>query len=262
MHLCSDTPPSIIKHRRSASNKITSHHIEPPASVSRLRRYAVLRGPRSCLRFCVVETLLNPCPIAVPVPSPVRPAKAAPDLSLLLRTSRRLTESVTGLYCSCPQSHLSSPRPRHPPPRSTPAKPLLHINIMTPSPSSSSLARLDSIANHISPAMVSTTNFPAETVPQAPEDALFGLARAFKADTSPIKVDLVCRSARSRCIAAASIALFGHAVPGNRKLNYSHVQNRELARIVLTRQSLGYFLLLKRCVVLIRSPRRSPRPLR
>ncbi|KAG6025703.1 hypothetical protein E4U40_002532 [Claviceps sp. LM458 group G5] len=61
---------------------------------------------------------------------------------------------------------------------------------MAPSPSSSSLARLDNIANHISPAMVSTTNFPAESVPQAPEDALFGLARAFKADTSPIKVDL------------------------------------------------------------------------
>lgn len=41
--------------------------------------------------------------------------------------------------------------------------------------------------------MASTTSFPAETVPQAPEDALFGLARAYKADTSPLKVDLVCR---------------------------------------------------------------------
>jgi hypothetical protein len=40
--------------------------------------------------------------------------------------------------------------------------------------------------------MASTTSFPPETVPQAPEDPLFGLARAYKADTSPIKVDLVC----------------------------------------------------------------------
>ncbi|PCD44011.1 hypothetical protein AU210_003093 [Fusarium oxysporum f. sp. radicis-cucumerinum] len=38
--------------------------------------------------------------------------------------------------------------------------------------------------------MVSTTNFPAEVVPQAPEDPLFGLARAYKADNSPNKIDL------------------------------------------------------------------------
>jgi aspartate aminotransferase len=38
--------------------------------------------------------------------------------------------------------------------------------------------------------MVSTTNFPAEVVPQAPEDPLFGLAREYKADDSPNKVDL------------------------------------------------------------------------
>lgn len=40
--------------------------------------------------------------------------------------------------------------------------------------------------------MASTTSFPADTVPQAPEDALFGLARAYRADNSPLKVDLVC----------------------------------------------------------------------
>ena len=39
--------------------------------------------------------------------------------------------------------------------------------------------------------MASVTSFPAATVPQAPEDALFGLARAYKADTSDLKVDLV-----------------------------------------------------------------------
>ncbi|KAM0431882.1 hypothetical protein ACHAPT_005135 [Fusarium lateritium] len=38
--------------------------------------------------------------------------------------------------------------------------------------------------------MASTTNFPADIVPQAPEDALFGLARAYKADESTSKVDL------------------------------------------------------------------------
>ncbi|TDZ14692.1 Aspartate aminotransferase [Colletotrichum orbiculare MAFF 240422] len=39
-------------------------------------------------------------------------------------------------------------------------------------------------------APVSATNFPADTVPQAPEDPLFGLMRAFRADESPDKVDL------------------------------------------------------------------------
>jgi aspartate aminotransferase len=36
----------------------------------------------------------------------------------------------------------------------------------------------------------SITSFPAEAAPQAPEDPLFGLMRAYKADTSPDKVDL------------------------------------------------------------------------
>jgi aspartate aminotransferase len=34
------------------------------------------------------------------------------------------------------------------------------------------------------------TSFPADAVPQAPEDPLFGLTRAFKADTFEKKVDL------------------------------------------------------------------------
>ncbi|KAB5540569.1 pyridoxal phosphate-dependent transferase [Coniochaeta sp. 2T2.1] len=37
---------------------------------------------------------------------------------------------------------------------------------------------------------ITTTSFPAEAVPQAPEDALFGLMRAYRADTSKDKVDL------------------------------------------------------------------------
>ncbi|AEO55624.1 hypothetical protein MYCTH_2314321 [Thermothelomyces thermophilus ATCC 42464] len=39
-------------------------------------------------------------------------------------------------------------------------------------------------------APTSTTSFPAEVVPQAPEDPLFGLMRAYRADSSPNKVDL------------------------------------------------------------------------
>jgi aspartate aminotransferase len=39
-------------------------------------------------------------------------------------------------------------------------------------------------------ASTSITSFPAEVVPQAPEDPLFGLMRAYKADSSPDKVDL------------------------------------------------------------------------
>jgi aspartate aminotransferase len=36
----------------------------------------------------------------------------------------------------------------------------------------------------------SPTSFPAETVPQAPEDPLFGLMAAYRADNSEKKVDL------------------------------------------------------------------------
>jgi hypothetical protein len=39
--------------------------------------------------------------------------------------------------------------------------------------------------------MASITNFPADVVPQAPEDPLFGLMAAYKADQSSDKVDLV-----------------------------------------------------------------------
>ena len=38
---------------------------------------------------------------------------------------------------------------------------------------------------------VAATSFPPEAVPQAPEDPLFGLMKAYKADQSEDKVDLV-----------------------------------------------------------------------
>ncbi|KAI0482169.1 aspartate aminotransferase [Xylariaceae sp. FL0804] len=57
-----------------------------------------------------------------------------------------------------------------------------------PSYHGQSVARVKSIARQMSPP--SATSFPAEVVPQAPEDALFGLMRAYKADENPDKVDL------------------------------------------------------------------------
>lgn len=63
---------------------------------------------------------------------------------------------------------------------------------MAPTSSSSSpVSRLNHIVRHFSPIMTSTSNFPADTVSQAPEDPLFGLARAYRGDDSPDKVDLV-----------------------------------------------------------------------
>lgn len=51
--------------------------------------------------------------------------------------------------------------------------------------------------------MASTSNFPADLVPQAPEDPLFGLARAYRADESPSKVDLVSLVAPEALICVA-----------------------------------------------------------
>ncbi|KAK3943257.1 aspartate aminotransferase, cytoplasmic [Diplogelasinospora grovesii] len=59
----------------------------------------------------------------------------------------------------------------------------------SPSTVPSPLSRLQNIANQMA-SPVSTTSFPAEAVPQAPEDPLFGLMRAYRADESPDKVDL------------------------------------------------------------------------
>ncbi|KLU82555.1 aspartate aminotransferase [Magnaporthiopsis poae ATCC 64411] len=68
-------------------------------------------------------------------------------------------------------------------------------NNRTTSPQTSSSAsntaasRIRSIANHMM-AAPSASYFTAELVPQAPEDPLFGLMRAYRADESPNKVDL------------------------------------------------------------------------
>lgn len=53
---------------------------------------------------------------------------------------------------------------------------------------STSLARLQQIYKQLTPAMASP--FDIDVVPQAPEDPLFGLMAAYKADTFVKKVDL------------------------------------------------------------------------
>ena len=53
-------------------------------------------------------------------------------------------------------------------------------------------SRLSQISSHVAP-MATSTSFDASTVPQAPEDPLFGLMAAFRRDTDPNKVDLVSR---------------------------------------------------------------------
>lgn len=61
----------------------------------------------------------------------------------------------------------------------------------SPNPKTSSAtaqSRLQNIAAHMSQPI--TTSFPADVVPQAPEDPLFGLIKAYKADTFEKKVDL------------------------------------------------------------------------
>lgn len=47
---------------------------------------------------------------------------------------------------------------------------------------------MQSITGHMS--SFASTSFPAEAVPQAPEDPLFGLMAAYRADTFDKKVDL------------------------------------------------------------------------
>lgn len=55
-------------------------------------------------------------------------------------------------------------------------------------PGDTANSRLSSVANQLAPAMA--TNFPADTVPQAAEDPLFGLMAAYRQDSFDKKVDL------------------------------------------------------------------------
>ena len=67
----------------------------------------------------------------------------------------------------------------------------LASRVFVNSANSSSLSpqsRLSQVSRHIAP--MAATAFTADVVPQAPEDALFGLAAAYRRDESPNKVDL------------------------------------------------------------------------
>jgi aspartate aminotransferase, cytoplasmic len=54
---------------------------------------------------------------------------------------------------------------------------------------SRSTARLQQLSSHFSKSAMASP-FNADVVPQAPTDPLFGLMAAYRADTSPNKVDL------------------------------------------------------------------------
>lgn len=92
--------------------------------------------------------------------------------------------------------------------------PSLTVSSSPSTSTSTSLSRLQTIANHMSPASI--TNFPAEAVPQAPEDPLFGLMRAYKADQSPDKVDLVRQSCVTPLHVFAARKLTTRPTLGNR----------------------------------------------
>jgi len=73
---------------------------------------------------------------------------------------------------------------------SSPASPAYGASSSSSSSSnpSTSQRRLQNIAGHMS--QPQNTSFPADVVPQAPEDPLFGLMAAYRADTFDNKVDL------------------------------------------------------------------------
>jgi aspartate aminotransferase len=69
------------------------------------------------------------------------------------------------------------------------ASPLTSSSYYFPSPTSNSpQSRLQNITDHMS--QPTATSFPADAVPQAPVDPLFGLMAAYREDTFDKKVDL------------------------------------------------------------------------
>ncbi|KAL2887538.1 Aspartate aminotransferase [Ceratocystis lukuohia] len=99
-----------------------------------------------------------------------------------------------------PSSSPSFCTPSVPPSASTATSASLSCPNSFLSASSSTLStaaqRLESISSHMASSVSSSAPasdasiFSAELVPQAPEDALFGLMRSYRADTNPKKVDL------------------------------------------------------------------------
>lgn len=90
--------------------------------------------------------------------------------------------------------------------------------------------------------MASATNFPADVVPQAPEDPLFGLMRAFRADESKDKVDLVSFGVLNIRQAKKSGEMLENPA------DMVRFACRALAHTEMTTRSLGCFLSSRRYV--------------
>lgn len=102
----------------------------------------------------------------------------------------KMAPASTLLRAAAPAFHAHTSFPSHNTPTSSSNRTTITNTNPINSTSSTPFHRIQTIAKHM--ALPQITSFPAEVVPQAPEDPLFGLARAFKADPSPQKVDLVC----------------------------------------------------------------------
>lgn len=114
------------------------------------------------------------------------------------------------------------------------------------SSSSTPIARLQNIASHMS-SPISTTSFPAEAVPKAPEDPLFGLMAAYRADESKDKVDLVGQPFAMQC--------------NDSKLRDANslVVSRVLEHTETTMRNPGFFLWSRRCVYALLCSWSTPR---
>lgn len=116
-------------------------------------------------------------PYRTPLRQPLRaPGVQASSPSFSLSSSSSLTSS------SKLAAHFSS---------SSPSYSLVASSSSSSPPTSSATSRLTQISSHIANMGSNTASvFTTSQVAQAPEDPLFGLMRAYRADTSDKKVDL------------------------------------------------------------------------
>jgi hypothetical protein len=90
-------------------------------------------------------------------------------------------------------SNMKSTPPNSSTSLSFPSSPSTPHSLSVVARTSSAISRLSQISQQTTPpsaVMTSTTLFDAKAVPQAPEDPLFGLMAAYRADSSDRKVDL------------------------------------------------------------------------
>lgn len=113
-------------------------------------------------------------------PRPTSPS-VTPTPTILLPVSSQPAPTRASYKLSSPMSPAPPAPPPPPPPRQSPG----------PSKPSTAASRLQQLAHHMASPATTASSFPADAVPQAPEDALFGLMAAYRADESKDKVDLV-----------------------------------------------------------------------